>query len=212
MSKAKLRAILSLLVLYVLLPALGVPAVLGMLKIWIYFAVGVTATLTQPDYAPTARATPVDRGSFRLLMLALYLTQLLSILEANYLRYPASYAWTPLAGVALALSLSGLGLRAWAVRTLGRFFSLDLRVAEDQTVVDRGPYRLIRHPSYTGGLLIYPGMSLFFGAYWSLALSVVILIPAFLYRIRVEEGLLLDRLGEPYRAYRARTGALVPWL
>jgi protein-S-isoprenylcysteine O-methyltransferase Ste14 len=81
----------------------------------------------------------------------------------------------------------------------------------DQRVVDSGPYRLIRHPSYTGSLVTVLGICLAM-ANW---LSFLGMIPAalgYLYRIRIEERVLVEGLGEAYRAYQRRTKRLIPYI
>jgi protein-S-isoprenylcysteine O-methyltransferase Ste14 len=78
--------------------------------------------------------------------------------------------------------------------------------------VTRGPYARIRHPSYTGLLLIVAGFGLAVGNWLSLALCLLLPLPAVVWRIRVEEAELERVLGEAYAAYRARTARLVPGL
>jgi protein-S-isoprenylcysteine O-methyltransferase Ste14 len=108
----------------------------------------------------------------------------------------------PLFVAGLALMCAGIAVRQWAVATLGRFFTIDVRVQPDQTVVDGGPYRWVRHPSYTG--LIALGNSA--------ALAVAFLVPTagLVYRIHVEERALLDGLGEPYRRFAEGRPRLFP--
>jgi protein-S-isoprenylcysteine O-methyltransferase Ste14 len=65
--------------------------------------------------------------------------------------------------VGLALMVAGLALRWWSIRTLGRSFTVDVRIRVGQTVVDSGPYRWVRRPSYTGLLLICIGVGLALG-------------------------------------------------
>ena len=107
----------------------------------------------------------------------------------------------------------GLALRAWAIATLGRSFRTTVEVDPDQTVISTGPYRWVRHPSYTGLLLIAAGFGVVRGAWVSLAVCVVLLLPALVRRIHVEEAELDRVLGEAYRTYESTTTArLVPWL
>ncbi|MDE2489528.1 MAG: isoprenylcysteine carboxylmethyltransferase family protein [Elusimicrobia bacterium] len=117
-------------------------------------------------------------------------------------------AWASWAAV--ALTVGGMGFRLWAVRLLGRYFTRDVRVSADQPVVEAGPYRLIRHPSYTGALAAGAGVGLALGAWPCPLLILAGKVPSFLYRIRVEEAALVEAIGEPYRAYRARTKRLIP--
>ena len=106
----------------------------------------------------------------------------------------------------------GLALRVWAVLTLGRSFSTFIEIDADQAVVTRGPYRWVRHPSYTGLLLIALGFGLGVGNWLSLAICAVIPLVGLLPRIAVEEAELARVLGDQYRRYQKATRRLVPGL
>jgi len=114
--------------------------------------------------------------------------------------------------VGIALMVLGLALRAWSVIVLGRNFTVHVQVREQQPVVDTGPYRVLRHPSYTALLLVCLGIGLAL-ANW-LALLVVVVLPtaAILLRIRVEERALLAGIGEPYRRFMMTRKRLIPWV
>ena len=114
-------------------------------------------------------------------------------------------------GFGLLLALAGIALRQYAIASLGRYFTVRVMTRPDQTVVERGPYRFVRHPSYSGSLLTVLGV-LLCSTNWLALACFVLALPGFLYRIRVEERVLLDALGEPYRAYMGRTKRLVPFL
>ena len=121
----------------------------------------------------------------------------------------AGAGW-PLFVAGLVLMCAGIALRQWAVATLGRFFTIDVRVQPGQTVVDRGPYRRVRHPSYTGLILTFLGFGLALGN--SAALAVAFLVPTagLVYRIYFEERALLEGLGEPYRRFAEGRRRLFP--
>ena len=104
----------------------------------------------------------------------------------------------------------GLAIRVWAIVVLGRAFRTTVEVDADQAVVSRGPYRWVRHPSYTGLLLIAAGFGLAFSNWPGLAICLVLPAAAMLRRIQVEESELTRVLGDPYRAYRDRTKRLIP--
>lgn len=116
-------------------------------------------------------------------------------------------------GVAgLVVMWVGLVLRVWAILALGQSFRTTVEVWEGQQVVRRGPYRWVRHPSYTGLLLLAIGVGIAMDDWVSLALTVVLPITAVLWRISVEERELVHVLGGPYESYRAQTKRLVPGL
>lgn len=111
-----------------------------------------------------------------------------------------------------ALFIAGLLLRWWSIWYLGKYFTVNVAVHSDHRLVDTGPYRRLRHPSYTGALLIFAGLGLTSGNWAAFAFLVVPITIAFLLRIRVEEAVLEEALGETYRAYRARTQRLLPFI
>ncbi|HEY4153670.1 MAG TPA: isoprenylcysteine carboxylmethyltransferase family protein [Pseudolysinimonas sp.] len=128
-----------------------------------------------------------------------------------------TWAAIPFARVALfvigvALMVLGTAFRAWSVIVLGRNFTVYVQVRDEQPVVETGPYRLLRHPSYTGLLAVCLGIGLALGNW--LALIVVVVLPtiAIVVRIRVEERALLAGIGEPYRRFAATRKRLIPWV
>jgi protein-S-isoprenylcysteine O-methyltransferase Ste14 len=117
--------------------------------------------------------------------------------------------WWPVVLGAAVFAL-GLALRAWAVHELGRFFKFTVVVQADHLVVDTGPYRLIRHPSYTGLLMVELGLGIMLGTWLSIPACLLPALIAFGIRVITEERVLARELGEPYRAYMKRTRRLVP--
>lgn len=114
--------------------------------------------------------------------------------------------------LALVLMLLGLVVRAAAIWALGRFFTARVMLHQDQRLVTAGPYRWVRHPSYTGGVLFFLGLAL--ASLDGLALMVVGLAlgGAFAYRIAVEERALRQRFGAAYDAYARKTWRLFPFV
>jgi protein-S-isoprenylcysteine O-methyltransferase Ste14 len=107
---------------------------------------------------------------------------------------------------------AGLAVRVWAVVTLGRSFSTYVRADAGQAVVTHGPYRWVRHPSYTGLLLIALGIGIGAGNWLSVLICAVVPMLGLLPRIAVEESELAQVLGEEYRGYQSTTRRLVPGL
>ncbi len=112
----------------------------------------------------------------------------------------------------LAVMWLGLVIRVWAIATLGNAFRTTVEVDPGQAVVSTGPYRRIRHPSYTGLLLVVVGFGLALGNWRSLAISALLPLPALLLRIKVEEAELTRVLGDTYRSYQRQTKRLIPGL
>lgn len=106
--------------------------------------------------------------------------------------------------------LGGIILRLWAIRTLGEYFTTSVQTSADQQVITSGPYRFLRHPSYTGILLYGLGAGLVVGNWIGLiAMPLITLVPL-VYRIHVEEDALSKTLGEVYRSYATGHKRLIP--
>jgi protein-S-isoprenylcysteine O-methyltransferase Ste14 len=109
-----------------------------------------------------------------------------------------------------AVLVAGILLRGWAILTLGRFFTPSVQIQHGQRVVESGPYRYVRHPSYTGMLVALIGLGIALDDWLSLLILALLPLTGIVVRIRHEESVLLAGLGEDYRAYSARTPRLVP--
>jgi protein-S-isoprenylcysteine O-methyltransferase Ste14 len=112
------------------------------------------------------------------------------------------------AGVIVLIAASVL--RRHCFRMLGSDFRGAVTVRDDQPVVERGAYRFLRHPSYSGALLMHIGFALALTNWGSLAVVLIGAPPLFVYRIRVEERALVERLGTAYSSYMGRTRRLIP--
>jgi protein-S-isoprenylcysteine O-methyltransferase len=187
------------------------PGALRLTALWAVVVLGVLANALQPSYRfrDTARS-PEDRGTFRQIMLTVYGSQAAALVEL-VLRRPAGLPFDALGVGALLTMGAGLALRTWAIATLGRWFTLRVRVTPAQRVVQAGPYRLIRHPGYAGAFLAFVASAILLRAWVAAALGAVALYAAFRRRIHHEERVLAAELSG-YRAYMARTGALLPRL
>jgi len=119
--------------------------------------------------------------------------------------------WAPVA-IGLIVLAAGVTLRTWAILTLGRLFKFVVVIQDDHRVVAAGPYRLLRHPSYTGALVAFLGVGIALDNWLSMLTLVALPLAAILVRIRVEEAELGTALGQEYRSYASRTRRLVPGL
>jgi protein-S-isoprenylcysteine O-methyltransferase Ste14 len=110
----------------------------------------------------------------------------------------------------LAIVLAGAVLRDWAIVSLGRYFRREVTIEPGQRIVRRGPYRMLRHPSYTGIFLILGGFGLTFGSWVSAAVALLIVFAGTLPRIWVEERALAQAFGSDYANYASSTSRLLP--
>ena len=112
--------------------------------------------------------------------------------------------------VGVVLFLAGLALAVWARLNLGRNWGMPMTRKDEPELVTSGPYRLVRHPIYSGVLLAVLGTALATTLYWLVAL--VILGAYFLFSARVEERMLEGEFPDAYPGYRAHTKMLIPFL
>lgn len=171
---------------------------------------GILELIVAATKRSSGAAAQADRGSLGVLSIIIPLSIVLAFYEASTARYAAFAVGRTLYLVALVLFGSGLALRWYAIIHLGRFFTVDVAIAEGHRVIDTGPYRFVRHPSYAGALLAFAGLGLLTGNAISVALFLVPTCAAYVYRIHVEERALRAGIGEPYVKYSARTARLIP--
>jgi len=168
-----------------------------------------------PQMAKVSRKAVVvqDRGSM-LVLIGLQWTGLALNFGLAWLWPAAGIAWqrTALFGLGIFFIILGVALRWYAIRTLGRFFTRDVAVSPDQQVVQRGPYRLIRHPAYSGTFLTMLGVGLAMANWASLVALLVCVFAGHFYRVRIEEKALIHTLGQPYIEYMRRTRRFIPLL
>jgi protein-S-isoprenylcysteine O-methyltransferase len=114
--------------------------------------------------------------------------------------------------VGVAIFAAGIAFRWYAIVYLGRFFTVNVAIASDHRLLDGGPYRIVRHPSYTGALAAFLGLGICIGNWASLAALLLPTLLVFLRRIHVEEAALTAAFGDQYRDYMRRTKRLIPAL
>jgi len=171
------------------------------------------------EFVIGVRQTPISRGNLRqdrwsgpVLIGGVVLAVALGARVAAWVPGTTITTGRPVVfALGVALAIAGVAFRQYAVATLGRFFTTRVMTQPGQTVVESGPYRYVRHPSYSGMLLTVIGVLLCSTDWLSLA-CFVLALPGMAYRIEVEEGALIRALGEPYREYMNRTRRLVPFL
>jgi protein-S-isoprenylcysteine O-methyltransferase Ste14 len=156
-----------------------------------------------------SNAATTDRNSLLLLRVCITLGVLFAAwaLRLGVTAFGAS-------GITLAIAFllmwCGIALRWWSFHTLGRYFTFSVMTSADQPVITTGPYRWLRHPSYTGVLLALIGTGVAFGDWLSLAALVVLPLIGLLYRIHVEESALARTLGPLYTTYASTRKRIIP--
>lgn len=180
-----------------------------------YFASEVLLTISRRSRTKTGEKQ--DRSTLGMIWLVIGLSIMASLFVARsrtlrsgvvgLFDFPES-EWIPL--LAIGFFGAGLVVRWWAIVTLGRFFTVDVVIEKDHELVQRGPFRWVRHPSYTGVLMAFTGWAITLGNWVAMAVVLVPIFVAFVRRMNVEEEALRGALGERYEQYMKRTKRLVP--
>jgi len=113
--------------------------------------------------------------------------------------------------VGLGLFSIGVSIRIVARRTLGKYFSSGLKTTEKHELIKHGIYKHIRHPAYLGSLLLSPGIALIFSSLYGFFLMLG-LIPCFIYRMKIEDSMLIKKFGDDYREYMEKTKKIIPFI
>ena len=152
-----------------------------------------------------------DRGSYLLLVACVFGAFVIALYSTaeTALRIPGQ----PIPFViGVVLTWGGIVLRFAAFRALGRYFTFHVETRPGQPVIATGPYRLLRHPSYTALWAILIGFALMCGSWIGVAVAVVLPAIGFLVRIRVEERALRAELGAAYVEFASTRKRLIPFI
>ena len=154
-----------------------------------------------------------DGGSIRVLLggmwIALMLGFFLSFVQAG--SFPLG-AQLPVFVIGVVLMILGSLLRRWCFRTLGQYFTGDVKARADQPVIRTGPYRFVRHPSYTAGIMMFTGIGLALGSWFSFLLITIASIATYWYRVTIEERALLGTIGEQYASFMKERKRFIPYI
>ena len=175
-----------------------------------YFISELLLTATRRSRSRTG--TKQDRSTLGIIWLVIMVSITAGINVAKLWPTAALPYGQMFAVVGVILFVAGLLLRWWAIITLGRFFTVDVTIEKDHELVERGPFRLVRHPSYTGVLLAFVGFALTLRNWAALLVILVPIFAAFIRRMNVEEEALSKALGLRYADYMRRTKRLMPFV
>lgn len=154
-----------------------------------------------------------DAGSIGVIMAANWMALVLAFPAAwisSTVIMPGSRIRVYYFGVVLMVLGSLLRRLCW--RTLGAHFTGDVRASADQPVIQSGPYRFVRHPSYTAGMVMFVGIGFALTNWLSVGILLAATVVAYVYRVRVEERALLAEIGAPYAEFMRTRKRFVPFV
>jgi len=153
--------------------------------------------------------TKDDKGSLLIILTSIFVSlSLLIILSfSSFGRINLMWSYG-----GLVVVVFGFGLRQWSIFLLKHFFTPAITFQKNHILIKKGPYKLIRHPSYTGLLLEIAGVGLFLSNWISSLISLFIMFLSLTYRIALEEKFLIKEFGKEYLIYMKETKKFIPFL
>lgn len=209
------KVILSIIsnVLMVFLPLLGSPSLIFHPKIIVIIAGSICVWMTQPAFSVTETndKKQSDKFSVILILLMSLLSGVVPIIDWAYFSSSANdYNWITVAGVVMIIT--GIWFRAWAVRTLGQFFTPTVQIKKEHQLINSGPYKIIRHPSYFAAFLSITGAAVLLESVTGIVVSIIAMSVAYYVRIGIEERKLSEHFGNSYREYMLNTKKIIPFV
>lgn len=177
-----------------------------------YAAIAVLAVIQlRQQFHSRAEATRSDRASLAAVGVSMLLANLAGALIALSVPGAGLPGGVVTFGIGLVLTWTGVCLRWWCFHALGHYFTFTVMTSPDQQVVASGPYSVVRHPSYSGLLMLLVGIAIVVDTNWiSVAVVLAISGAGLAYRIHVEEAALTAALGSAYTTYAAHRKRLIP--
>ncbi|MDN4029540.1 isoprenylcysteine carboxylmethyltransferase family protein [Chryseobacterium gambrini] len=152
-----------------------------------------------------------DKSTLNLLWIAIPLSILSAVTVSYITKFPISDE-VRIYYLGAVFIWIGIILRFIIIRSLGKYFTVDVTIKQDHTIKKKGFYRYLRHPSYAFSLLTSLGLGLYLNNWISLVLAFLIPFIAFSYRMNIEEKALIEQFGEEYLDYRRKTKKLIPFV
>jgi protein-S-isoprenylcysteine O-methyltransferase len=153
-----------------------------------------------------------DKGSLRVIWLAGFVAIFCAYRVAAFPGVAAIPILQNAPQIGIGVFCLGTALRWYAIAHLGRLFTVNVAIVEDHRLIETGPYKWVRHPSYTGWLLAVTGLGLCLANWISLLILLAVTIGLIIWRVGIEEDALRIALGEAYASYASRTWRLIPYV
>lgn len=150
------------------------------------------------------------KQSFPAIFFAVLLAIALSIISRESGHSTFRFSGTALAGS--LLFAAGILLRYWGIQQLGKQFTRGLHVQAGDRIVSTGPFRLLRHPLYSGLLTAVLGFVIYTGSIAGIVVAAALVLPLLLKRIRSEEALLTETFGAEYSQWAKQRYRLLPYI
>jgi len=176
------------------------------IALWIMTFILLTRDVFQTGAVKVHKVKIKEKESFWVILVVN--TICLGIILGEFIKLrPATNVYSYI-GVVMIL-IGGL-IRIYARKQLNRFFSFEVVIQKDHKLIKKGLYKYVRHPMYLGMLFLFFGLAIALNSFYGVLALIVFFIPALLYRISAEEGLLMKEFGNQYLDYMEKTKKLIP--
>ena len=203
----------AILFIAIVLPLLFKPQLLLTFPILIVFSAGVFLGLTQPTLSKDKeQLNKDDKFSMIAIVISVILCLAISVVEYAYFLEQLINLQKTRTLIGLGLIIFGFGFRYYSIRVLGKFFSAEVKIRDDHELVQMGPYKYLRHPSYLGAWLGILGVGMFLNSNFGILACLFIYFPAYIYRITCEEKALVFKFPTNYPQYQKQTWKMFPYL
>lgn len=214
--KNKIILVIGVTVTMYFLPLMSNSALLLHFKIWVLTVCSIWILLKNPElkWSEIKSNAPKDQYTALYIMVAGAFTQVISVIEWSNSKtlYDVNLHFLSILG--LFMLFGGLGLRIWAydILNIRKFFTATVHISKDWKLIRVGPFKILRHPSYTGAFITMIGTSVFLETYISLVISTLLMLTIYHKRITLEETMLRNHFGKLYIKYSEKTWALIPFI
>lgn len=214
----KLSSILLFVLLFYVLPLVANPMLLFNWKVIFLAFISSLLYATQPrvSIAESKHKNVTDKNTMWLIIIVSGTGQVMSLLEWAYFQREASgnyinslSAW---AITGAFLLITGTMFRLYAIYTLGKYFTATVQIMDEHKIVKTGPYKLLRHPSYTGAFVAMLGCAIFLQSVSGIIIFGIGMLFVYHLRIKTEEKTLLQNFGTAYSNYCNSTWKMFPWI
>ena len=169
--------------------------------------------LSQPAFSTedTKRDKSSDRFSILVILIMSSISVVASVVEWAYINDAKESSFL-LTITGAFLLVTGISIRVWAIRTLGKHFTATVTLTSNHQLVKTGPYQWVRHPSYLGAFMAIVGCPVFLNASWATLIAILSMTTAYYLRIGVEEKMLSSYFGKQYLDYKKDTKRIIPFI
>ncbi|HWP95822.1 MAG TPA: isoprenylcysteine carboxylmethyltransferase family protein [Syntrophomonadaceae bacterium] len=191
-----------------LLPPFDFKVIMAFFALYLGWSLVETAIYQPPD---SAAIDDDDRRSYLYMQLTSLILLFWALLDFVTFHFTRWFRLEPaVILVGFVLFIISLVVRYRTIKSLGKYYNPRVAVYEDHQVISTGAYQRIRHPFYLSAFLSAVAMAMIFNSWGALLIAVLAVLPALVYRIRLEEEFLCNHFDQKYSDYMAKTKRLIP--